>query len=466
MVFQEIGYGGRFFSLQPGAQRFCSAFSSLEHTHLPADGDSEKASDTDTVSVCSNESVASDASDAYNVAVHAQKTWETTEDIIDRHVCDLAAELRDFPLLPPDPTDATREWQGDVQSGVALPHAHCAFAGCAWVHHAADLCADDAISQHLGDVHADAFTRFDACPQPVYGERTSVANRMAYYCAAIRVRERAHMPRIGVSIDRRTAAHVREDFSDSKVRSLICICCAQVSVDTGHSCRSAIRYTSGSEQIFEKIVRHPLGDANAHGNTSLTLNFSEALFRARYAPPGSAMAASPALQADNFEWRRKLRIRGTAANELLDIICCPEDVHCIYLGVPPPPKELRAAGLSIWAHILSFSGWDRRREHDATVICPDCCVPVCRRCERKLKGTHGNFGVPMALANDNLWGYVSHVIYKHKVRWIEAAVAMPAWTCMLMFYLEADHGHLMEEVLKHAQYRTAERGNCFSMQMP
>jgi hypothetical protein len=451
-----------------GTARFCSTYAGAAHTSPPppAGENESEASDGDTVSVCSNESVASDASDAYHVAVHPSMPWETTEDMVDRHVCALATELRDFPLLPPDPTDATRAWRGDVHSGEVLPHAHCTFSGCAWVHQAANVCADEAISDHLGDVHADAFLRFAACPEPVKGAKASVANRMAYYCAAIRVRERAHMPRIGLSVDRRTAGHVREDFSDSKVRSLICMCCAQVAVDTGHLHRSAIRYTSGAEQIFEMISEYPRGQPNAQGNTALTLNFSEALYRERYAPPGSAMAASPALQTGNWEWRRRLRLQGCADDDVLNIICCPEDVHCIYRGVPPPPQELRAAGPSVWALILTFSGWERRREHDATIVCPDCCIPVCLRCEKKLKRCDGQFGVPMALANDNLWGYVSDVIYKHKVRWIEAAVAMPAWTCMLMFYLEADHGHLMDEVLKHAQYRTAVRGNCFSMQMP
>ena len=83
------------------------------------------------------------------------------------------------------------------------------------------------------------------------------------------------MPCIGLSIDRRTAAHVREDYRDSKVRSLICICCAQIAVDTGHKDRSGIRYTSGEEQLFQEIAS---GGSNREGHTSLTLNFSEELY--------------------------------------------------------------------------------------------------------------------------------------------------------------------------------------------
>ena len=72
----------------------------------------------------------------------------------------------------------------------------------------------------------------------------------------------------------------------------------------------------------------------------------------------------------------------------------------------------------------------------------------------------------MALCNDNMWGYATHLIAKYKVRWIEAAVVLPCWTNMIVYYIEGDYGHLMTERLGKQQFRTAVRGHCFSFQVP
>ena len=63
-------------------------------------------------------------------------------------------------------------------------------------------------------------------------------------------------------------------------------------------------------------------------------------------------------------------------------------------------------------------------------------------------------------------GYISAAIIRYKVRWIEMAAVLPYWTCMLVYYVEADKGHLMNEVLKNQQYRTAVRGHVFAFMMP
>ena len=72
----------------------------------------------------------------------------------------------------------------------------------------------------------------------------------------------------------------------------------------------------------------------------------------------------------------------------------------------------------------------------------------------------------MALANDNMWGYVPSIIMQYQVRWIEMTAVMPYWTCMIVYYVEGDHGHLMNEVVKQQQARTAVRGQAFSFIMP
>ena len=72
----------------------------------------------------------------------------------------------------------------------------------------------------------------------------------------------------------------------------------------------------------------------------------------------------------------------------------------------------------------------------------------------------------MALANDNHWGYVAALIKRYKVRWIEMVAVLPYWTCMIVYYVEGDYGHLMNEEVQGTRQRTAVRGQAFSFLMP
>ena len=56
----------------------------------------------------------------------------------------------------------------------------------------------------------------------------------------------------------------------------------------------------------------------------------------------------------------------------------------------------------------------------------------------------------MVLCNDNLWGYTTDLIAKYQVRWIEMAIVSPCWTSMLVYYVEEDRGHLMNEEVIYA----------------
>ena len=74
--------------------------------------------------------------------------------------------------------------------------------------------------------------------------------------------------------------------------------------------------------------------------------------------------------------------------------------------------------------------------------------------------------VPEALANDNWYGYVHEVIVRWQVRWIEMAVVLPFWTSLVVYYVEGDRGHLLNEQVGAQRSRWAVRGNCFSYNMP
>ena len=94
-------------------------------------------------------------------------------------------------------------------------------------------------------------------------------------------------------------------------------------------------------------------------------------------------------------------------------------------------------------------------------------IPLCRKCTTEAwGGGRSQHLITMALANDNFFGYTSDIIPKYKVRWIEAAIVSPCWTNMIVYYVEGDHGHLMNEDVGEQKARVVVRGSCASYQMP
>ena len=142
------------------------------------------------------------------------------------------------------------------------------------------------------------------------------------------------------------------------------------------------------------------------------------------------MTGAGELAEGNWEWRRVMAV---AEGVEVPMLCCPEDVE------PCGAK------------------------HPQGRICANCRIPVCSDCERLLRQARG---IPMALGNDNMWGYVTSLIARYKVRWIEMAAVIPCWTSMIVYYVEGDHGHTMTEHVGKASYRTAVRGHCYSFIMP
>ena len=99
------------------------------------------------------------------------------------------------------------------------------------------------------------------------------------------------------------------------------------------------------------------------------------------------------------------------------------------------------------------------------MICDQCEIPLCRSCFLTSIAKQ-NYKVPEALANDNYMGYVTSVLYRWKVRFIEAAAASPIFTALITYYAEGDRGHLLDEVMHKPRGAYNVRGNCFSFHMP
>ena len=47
--------------------------------------------------------------------------------------------------------------------------------------------------------------------------------------------------------------------------------------------------------------------------------------------------------------------------------------------------------------------------------------------------------------NDFHWGYTTDIDTRYKVRWIETAIVSPCWTSMMVYYVEEDRGHFLNE---------------------
>ena len=224
----------------------------------------------------------SDASDLFHLDVEPNATWETFQDKDRRVVHLLARQMRRHPLVPPQPNDESASTSFlNVQSGLKLPGAHCAFKGCCWIGDTKDSIEEHLVLCHGAQLQAAEAEVFGEGRQSNYGSSASLckatsclnmaqSNRplrdffMAYYIQAIAeiergavtveednaAKETSHgpiasqgVPVVGPSVDRRTFGHLREVYNDTVICTLICFLCAQRRTHTRHP-NSAIQRRS------------------------------------------------------------------------------------------------------------------------------------------------------------------------------------------------------------------------------
>ena len=199
-----------------------------------------------------------------------------------------------------------------------------------------------------------------------------------------------------------------DTFNDETVYNLVCFVCAQSKTHTGLRSRTTsferpmklceIQYRHG-----EDLQRWWPRDCEHFEN-----NFGCRKFIKRYGGEWKVAGRRDEELIEfgptPWEWRRNLQLGREAG--AFEMLCCPEDVQC-------------------------------RMWHGKDEICTECEVPICADCFRVLQGKKD---VPMAVANDNMWGYVTDIITRYQVRWIEMAAVLPYWTCMIVYYVEGDRG--------------------------
>jgi len=72
----------------------------------------------------------------------------------------------------------------------------------------------------------------------------------------------------------------------------------------------------------------------------------------------------------------------------------------------------------------------------------------------------------MSISNDHFYSHVNRYIVEKDVTWLECAACCTVWSTMLVYYLEAPFGNLIDVPLGKAQGRTQVKGNLFSFSMP
>ena len=78
------------------------------------------------------------------------------------------------------------------------------------------------------------------------------------------------------------------------------------------------------------------------------------------------------------------------------------------------------------------------------MLCADCLIPVREKCFTIWQHNEvARVSIPEVLANVNFGGYAAAILYKYRVRLMEAAAGWPVLTASISYYVEGQRGHLL-----------------------
>ena len=168
-------------------------------------------------------------------------------------------------------------------NGVWLDRTACAFLNCRWI------CQNCSISDsqyrlesnHPWDImlreHVVSAHRREL--DSVFGRFPDVSASLAWdiYLEALAVQERKNWPCVGSSIDRRSFAVTASVYNDDRIRSLLCLACGCIKLDSG-------RHNSEVEFL-------PLAWFLSLPPGALRLNFSMKRYRDLFVRPGTPLAS-------------------------------------------------------------------------------------------------------------------------------------------------------------------------------
>jgi hypothetical protein len=366
----------------------------------------------------------------------------------------LARLMRTRPTLPASWEESNTSFV-DVDTPIRLPLYSCPFQDC--IFHTDDR---DSFLKHIGGRGADS-PHF-ATIQEHCGKHFAIAEPLDFVHNAISIIERINFPRIGMATTRRALRTLTNRYNDSSVQSIICFVCGQIhssatgpepfSANTETSLRSVADIKYQDRKWWQRL------EINQPG--TLLNNCSYELWQKRYVgghydsdgnkdglerrcpkPPGEGLP-----EYDVSEWCVNLPLGGASQSVLLFGVT--EDVACNAKGLGHEADNLCAP-------------YCRK-------LCAECKIPVCYVCAEglcKFDSKLGKSTIPMAVANDNYYGYALRLLHEKQVTWLECAAASLVWTTIMVYYLEEPYGHLMLESMEGPQARTQARGNLFSFSL-
>ena len=372
---------------------------------------------------------------------------------------ELSDHLRARPTLPASVENHEVSF-ADVGTAIRLPLFACPFRGCA-------SASDErgAFLRHLASP-TDTNGHY-ALVRDICGRHFSIARPLDFVYSAMSIIERRQIPSIGMATTRRALRQLTKVYNDDTIKALVCFVCGEIHTtmrgpepfeeDSLGSAESSIQYINRewlrvieerypgsllnncSYELWEQ--RYMSGHYAQEGDEQQR----QVLQRARPGPPGTQPP-----ERHLAEWCLRVQLLRDSDHEVR-LFGVTEDVCC---------RSSAAAS----QHTDEY-----RRSPFCRRLCAHCQVPVCTRCRVGLASyaSDSESGtIPMALANDNYYGYALKLLVEKRITWLECAAASLVWTTIMVYYLEAPYGHLMLEEMEGAQARTTARGNLFSFGLP
>ena len=134
--------------------------------------------------------------------------------------------------IPPQSDFCTMDCDTDLESGISLPPWHCPFRDCrcCWQSDDVERNHEKAWWQHVWHTASHKAT----CLKSLQIAKIAVADTelpetvFAVLIAAMTEKERRNpcmVPRVGLSVDRRTLVHLGETFEEDNIKCLMCFVC-------------------------------------------------------------------------------------------------------------------------------------------------------------------------------------------------------------------------------------------------
>jgi len=301
---------------------------------------------------------------------------------LEGYVKHVAMKLRDHPTIPANPKNSALPWP-DAENGALFPKKHCAFRGCLWAGS-----SEVELDQHLEAEHKREFQGPESWVHSSTAMKHGKLTHMGLYNAAIAVKERAGVPTVGCSVDRRAHEAFAARHSGEKLCAAMCLSCARVLMhDEFDAQRVKDEETSQEPDIqWRQVFKSDRFCGMTSEETAMALGMDTYMDEYGSGENGPDLRKGPA-QEEMKDW--VLSVPFKAGN--INIICCPEDRKC---------------------KTCSHGNKHELVEDGRQAVCQDCTLPVCSSCWRTLSKSKKR--PQLALANDLWTGYIPAYIYQQK----------------------------------------------------